>query len=87
VTSVKSPLSDEKTGAAAPISLIRLVAASFIGTTIESYDFFLYGTAAALVFNQLFFPTLDPLLGTMVSFGSTRSAFSRAQWARSCSGM
>ena len=41
---------------------IRLVAlASLIGTTIEWYDFFLYGTAAALVFNRLYFPTFDPL--------------------------
>ena len=39
-------------------SSIRQVAfASFIGTAIEWYDFFLYGTAAALVFNQLFFPS------------------------------
>ena len=46
---------------------VRLVAlASFIGTTIEWYDFFLYGTAAALVFNRLFFPNFDPLMGTLV---------------------
>jgi hypothetical protein len=45
---------------------IRQVAfASFIGTAIEWYDFFLYGTAAALVFNQLFFPTFAPLTGTL----------------------
>ena len=36
--------------------LRRVVMASLIGTTIEWYDFFLYGSAAALVFNQLFFP-------------------------------
>jgi metabolite-proton symporter len=51
---------------ATPIA--RVVLASFIGTSIEWYDFFLYGTAAALVFNKLFFPALDPLAGTMASF-------------------
>ena len=55
---------------------IRTVAlASFIGTTIEWYDFFLYGTAAALVFNQLFFPTFDPLSGTLASFGTYAVGF------------
>jgi hypothetical protein len=50
---------------------IRLVAfASLIGTTIEWYDFFLYGTAAALVFNRLFFPESNPLLGTLYAFGT-----------------
>ena len=48
------------------ISSIRQVAlASFIGTAIEWYDFFLYGTAAALVFGQLFFPEATPLGGTL----------------------
>ncbi len=46
-----------------PASLPRIVAASLIGTTIEWYDFFLYGSAAALVFNKLFFPDSDPLVG------------------------
>jgi metabolite-proton symporter len=55
---------------------IRLVAvASFIGTTIEWYDFFLYGTAAALVFNRLFFPTFDPLMGTLAAFGTYAVGF------------
>jgi metabolite-proton symporter len=55
---------------------IRLVAvASMIGTTIEWYDFFLYGTAAALVFNRLFFPTFDPLTGTLAAFGSYTVGF------------
>jgi metabolite-proton symporter len=49
-------------------SLKRIVAASLIGTTIEWYDFFLYGSAAALVFNRLFFPDSDPLVGTLLSF-------------------
>ncbi|NJP89757.1 MHS family MFS transporter [Nonomuraea sp. FMUSA5-5] len=49
-------------------SIKKIVAASLIGTTIEWYDFFLYGSAAALVFNKLFFPESDPLTGTLLSF-------------------
>src|SRR5678816_3454801 len=57
-------------------SSVRLVAvASFIGTTIEWYDFFLYGTASALVFNRLFFPTFDPLTGTLAAFGTYAVGF------------
>ncbi len=46
----------------------KVVGASLIGTTVEWYDFFLYGSAAALVFNKLFFPTADPLNGTLLAF-------------------
>jgi metabolite-proton symporter len=49
-------------------SIVKVVAASLIGTTIEWYDFFLYGSAAALVFNKLFFPSVDPLTGTLLAF-------------------
>jgi metabolite-proton symporter len=49
-------------------SIKKIVAASLIGTTIEWYDFFLYGSAAALVFNKLFFPQSDPLTGTLLAF-------------------
>jgi MHS family shikimate/dehydroshikimate transporter-like MFS transporter len=51
-------------------SLRSVAAASMIGTLIEWYDFFLYGTAAALVFNKLFFPTLDPVAGTLASLAT-----------------
>jgi metabolite-proton symporter len=58
-----------------PASIRRVVIASFIGTTIEWYDFFLYGTAAALVFNQLFFPSFDPVTGTMAAFATYAVGF------------
>ncbi|WP_030904908.1 MFS transporter [Streptomyces sp. NRRL F-5126] len=48
--------------------LTRVVAASLVGTTIEWYDYFLYGSAAALVFGKVFFPGSDPLTGTLLSF-------------------
>ena len=52
-------------------SSVRQVAlASFIGTAIEWYDFFLYGTAAALVFGSLFFPEATPLQGTLLAFAT-----------------
>jgi MFS transporter, MHS family, shikimate and dehydroshikimate transport protein len=51
-------------------SVRQVVAASFIGTTIEWYDFFLYGTAAALVFNKLFFPNFEPSAGTLASLAT-----------------
>ncbi|EHK85530.1 hypothetical protein QR64_05350 [Rhodococcus sp. Chr-9] len=45
--------------------LRTVVAASLLGTTVEWYDFFLYATAASLVFNQLFFPDQSSFVGTM----------------------
>ncbi|WP_371482048.1 MFS transporter [Kitasatospora sp. NBC_00315] len=48
--------------------LWKVVGASLIGTTIEWYDYFLYGTAAALVFGKVFFPNSDPLTGTLLAF-------------------
>ena len=49
--------------------------ASLIGTTIEWYDFFVYGTAAALIFNRLFFPTFDRLTGTLLAFATYAVGF------------
>lgn len=62
-------------GAADPRTLRKVVLASFVGTTIEWYDFFLYGTAAALVFNELFFPGSSPAIGTLAAFGTFAVGF------------
>jgi metabolite-proton symporter len=56
-------------------SLTRVIMSSLIGTTIEWYDFFLYGSAAALVFNKLFFPSFDPLVGTLLAFATYAVGF------------
>jgi MHS family shikimate/dehydroshikimate transporter-like MFS transporter len=53
----------------------RVITASFVGTAVEWYDFYLYGTASALVFNVLFFPDFDPLVGTIASFGTFAAGF------------
>jgi metabolite-proton symporter len=55
--------------------LRRVIAASLIGTTIEWYDFFLYGSAAALVFSHVFFPRSDPFVGTLLAFGTYAVGF------------
>jgi metabolite-proton symporter len=60
----------------APRSPIRkVVGASLVGTTVEWYAFFLYGSAAALVFNKLFFPDFDPLVGTLLAFATYAVGF------------
>lgn len=48
----------------------RTVVAATVGTAMEMYDFVLYGSAAALVFNQLFFPQADPVVGTLASLAT-----------------
>jgi metabolite-proton symporter len=53
----------------------RAVVASTVGTSIEWYDFFLYGTAAALVFPQVFFPGQTPYAGVIASFGTQFAGF------------
>src|ERR1700722_2303383 len=50
--------------------LFRAVTASSIGTSIEWYDFFLYGVAATTVFPKKFFPGSDPFIGTLLSFST-----------------
>src|SRR5215204_1214248 len=53
-----------------PTSIRKVALASFIGSIVEWYDFFIYGTATALVFGQLFFPSENPLVGTLASFAT-----------------
>jgi len=65
----------EQETASSPRTLRKVVFASLIGTTIEWYDFFLYGAAAALVFNRQFFPEADPLVGTMLAFATYALGF------------
>ena len=62
--------------------LRRAVVASTIGTSIEWYDFFVYGTAAGLVFPKLFFPGSDPLTGSCNRSASTPSVSWRGRWGR-----
>jgi MFS transporter, MHS family, shikimate and dehydroshikimate transport protein len=63
-------------GASAETSAIaKVVWASVLGTTIEWYDFLTYATASALVFNKLFFPAFDPLIGTIAAFSTYAVGF------------
>jgi hypothetical protein len=57
------------------VSVGQVAIASLVGSTIQWYGFFLYGTAAATVFNVLFFPSLDPFLGTLSSFATFAVGF------------
>jgi len=59
----------------APSSVRRVIVASLIGTSLEWYDFFIYGIAAALVFNKLFFPSFEPLVGTLLAFATFAVGF------------
>ena len=56
--------------------------ASAIGTTIEWYDFLVYATAASIVFNTLFFPSGDPLIGKLLSISTIGVGFfARPLWS------
>lgn len=55
--------------------LRRAVLSSYLGSVIEYYDFLLYATASAVVFNQVFFSTLDPVVGTVAAFGTLATGY------------
>src|SRR5438045_9756920 len=56
-------------------NLRRVIWSSLIGSTIEWYDFFLYGVVAGIVFNQLYFPTGNLFVSTMLAFGTFAAGF------------
>ena len=67
--------SNAPSGTRKPNSPRMVALGSFVGTTIEWYDFFLYGTAAALVFSPLFFPDVSPAIGLIAAFGTYAVGF------------
>ncbi|WP_445517223.1 MFS transporter [Streptomyces sp. NEAU-174] len=58
-----------------PVFQPKVALAAVFGTTVEWYDFALYGTAAALVFNKIYFPDSDPLVGTVLAYGTFAIGF------------
>ncbi|MCB8957191.1 MAG: MHS family MFS transporter [Nocardioides sp.] len=68
-----SPATGASTTSRTPMA--KVVLASLIGTAVEWYDFFLYGSAAALVFGSVFFPESDPVNATLLAFGTYALGF------------
>jgi len=70
---ISSELQQEPQGVRTPK---KAALASWIGSAVEYYDFFIYGTAAALVFGKIFFPSFDPKVGTVAAFATFGVAYS-----------
>ncbi|WAM18977.1 MFS transporter [Rhodococcus sp. JS3073] len=67
--------SPQKTGAPIDKGARRVALATLSGTVLEGYDFFIYGTTAALIFNSQFFPSLSPTVGTLAAFSTFAVGF------------
>ncbi|MEU3270534.1 MFS transporter [Saccharomonospora sp. NPDC006951] len=63
------------TDSAQPRQARKVLLSSLVGSTVEWYEFFIYGTAASLVFDRLFFPDFDPLVGTLLALSTFAIAF------------
>src|SRR3982750_2887151 len=68
--SIAPPMTRPPSTAGDARQMRRVLFSSFLGSAVEFYDFLLYGTAAALVFGQLFFSDLSPVVATIASFGT-----------------
>jgi metabolite-proton symporter len=71
----KAMTSGEPAQGGGQTGIVKVVFASLVGTAVEWYDFFLYGSAAALVFGALFFPEADPVNATLLAFGTYAVGF------------
>lgn len=65
----------------------RVAAATFVGTAVEFYDFYIYGNAAALIFGKVFFPDLDTATATILSFATLATGGSAGPSAASSPGI
>jgi len=72
---MSAAMAAEPSPAAPPVRPLRIAMASFIGTAVEWYDYFIYGTAAAIVFGPLFFPKFSTTAGTMAAFATFSVGF------------
>src|SRR5471032_711086 len=70
-----APLATASTATVSGSTFARSALAATVGTTIEWYDFQIYGLAASLIFNNQFFPNFDPVAGTMLSFATFAVGF------------
>ena len=73
--SAPTPIAPPATETAGGLSFARSAVAATVGTTIEWYDFQIYGLAAALIFGNQFFPNFDPVAGTLLSFATFAVGF------------